>query len=173
MKKTVITAIAAFALAAPFAPLASAQPDYRGQQQDQYQGGRDGDHARGDDRARTDNDWNNGRGRDHRGRRHAWRDNRHDARWDDAQHNGYYSYNQWHYGPPRYMSRNVTLGYRPWARGQRLGYYGDRYAEVDYRRENLRAPRRGYHWVRDNDGDFLLAAIATGIILQVVLNSGR
>ena len=119
------------------------------------------------------NNWNNGQGRDHRGRRHAWRDNRRDARWDDAQHNGYYSYNTWHYGPPRQMSRNVTLGYRPWTRGQRLGYYGDRYSEVDYRRENLRAPRRGYHWVRDNDGDFLLAAIATGVILQVVLSNNR
>ena len=178
MKNTLISAIAALALAAPFAPSASAQPDYRDQQQQgQYQGARDGDQSRGDNRARgddqgRDNNWNNGQGR-HRGRHHAWRDNRRDARWDDAQHNGYYSYNQWHYGPPRQMSRNVTLGYRPWARGQRLGYYGDRYSEVDYRRENLRQPRRGYHWVRDNDGDFLLAAIATGVILQVVLNNSR
>ena len=179
MKNTLISAIATLALAAPFAPAASAQGAYQGQQQQgQYQTSRDRDQSRNDNRARgddqrQDNNWNNGQGRDHRGRRHAWRDNRRDARWDDAQHNGYYRYNQWHYGPPPQMGRNVTLGYRPWARGQRLGYYANRYSEVDYRRENLREPRRGYHWVRDNDGDFLLAAIATGVILQVVVNSGR
>src|SRR6476646_6905006 len=113
MKNTLISAIAVLALAAPLAPSASAQPDYRDpQQQGQYQGARDGDQPRGDNRPRgddqgRDNKWNNGQGR-HRGRHHAWRDNRRDARWDDAQHNGYYSYNQWHYGPPRQMSRNVT-----------------------------------------------------------------
>ena len=187
MKKALISAVAAFAMAAPFAPPASAAPgdqvqlaQYQGQNGDQTH---NGDRGRGDDRARGDNqdhrndqaNDNNGNqwGRDRHGRRHAWRDTRHDARWDDSRHNGYYAYNQWHYGPPPRMNRNISLGYRPWARGQRLGYYGNRYQEVDYRSYNLRSPRHGYHWVRDNDGDFLLAAIATGVILQVVLNSGR
>jgi len=69
--------------------------------------------------------------------------------------------------------RHVFCGYRPWARGQRLGYCANRYQEVDYRRENLRQPRRGYHWVRNDGGDFLLAAIATGLIAQVIINSNR
>jgi Ni/Co efflux regulator RcnB len=165
MNKTIITALAVFALAAPFA---AAQPDHQPQQQGQYDGQRS-DQSRGD---RGHDQANDRGGRHHR--RQAWRDTNRDARWDDSQHNGYYANNQWHYGPPPQSMagrRNVTLGYHPWARGQRLGYYNSRYSEVDYRRENLRQPRRGYHWVRDNEGDFLLAVIATGVITQIVLNN--
>ena len=38
----------------------------------------------------------------------------------------------------------------------------------DYRRYRLRPPPRGYHWVRAGD-DYVLAAIATGLILDVIL----
>ena len=97
-------------------------------------------------------------------------------RWDESQHNGYYQGNRWHYGPPpadRYGRSDYSLGYHPWARGQRLGYYNNRYAEVNYRDERLRKPPRGYHWVRDDRGDFLLAAVLTGLIAQVVFESSR
>jgi Ni/Co efflux regulator RcnB len=112
----------------------------------------------------------------HRDGRHAWRDQRADARWDESQHNGYYDHSRWHYGPPpsdSYGRAGFSLGYHPWARGQRLGYYGDRYQEVDYRSEHLRRPHRGYHWVRDDRGDYLLAAIAGGVIADVIFNSNR
>ena len=36
----------------------------------------------------------------------------------------------------------------------------------------VRRPR-GYHWVRDHDGDFLLAAVVGGLIAQVILNSSH
>jgi len=105
----------------------------------------------------------------------SWRDDRAEARWDDARHNGYYRNNQWRFGPPpRGHATNVTYGYQPWRRGERLGYYNGRYAEVDYRtNQHLRAPPRGHHWVRDDGGDYLLAAIAGGLIAEVILNSTR
>ncbi|MES1200018.1 MAG: RcnB family protein [Pseudomonadota bacterium] len=69
--------------------------------------------------------------------------------------------------------RNDGRHHAPWARGQRLGAYNGRYAQVDYRSQHLRTPPRGYHWVRSDDGDFLLAAVATGLITQVILSGGR
>ncbi len=61
-----------------------------------------------------------------------------------------------------------------WRRGDRLpaAYYARPYRVYDYRRYQLRSPPRGYHWVRV-DHDAVLAAIATGIVLDVVLNSFR
>lgn len=116
-------------------------------------------------------------GREPRDRSQNWRDDRANANWDDARHNGYYRNNQWTFGPPpagRYQRGQVVYGYQPWQRGQRLGYYNGRYSEVDYRtNRNLRQPPRGYHWVRNDSGDFLLAAIAGGLIAQVILNSGN
>jgi len=55
---------------------------------------------------------------------------------------------------------------RRWARGQHLpGAY--RGHAVDYRRHQLRRPPRGYHWVQVDD-DYVLSAIATGLILDVI-----
>jgi Ni/Co efflux regulator RcnB len=39
----------------------------------------------------------------------------------------------------------------------------------DWRGQHLSAPPRGYHWVQTG-GDYVLVAIATGIILQLMLN---
>ena len=112
-----------------------------------------------------------------RDRRQSWRDARNDARWDDRQHNGYYVNDQWTFGPPpegRYRRGDVVYGYQPWERGQRLGYYQGRYSEVDYRTDRrMNRPPNGYHWVRNDSGDFLLAAIATGVIAQVILSNTR
>lgn len=112
-----------------------------------------------------------------RDRRQSWRDARNDARWDNGRHNGYYRNNTWTYGPPpegRYGQGEVVYGYQPWQRGQRLGYYQGRYSEVDYRTDRrMRRPPSGYHWVRSDGGDLLLAAIAGGVIAQVIINSTR
>jgi Ni/Co efflux regulator RcnB len=108
--------------------------------------------------------------------RQPWRDERVDARWDDNRHNGYYRNDRWTYGPPPpgQTRAAVVLGYQPWSRGQRLGYYQGRFAEVDYRsRQDLRPPPLGYHWVRDDSGDYLLADIGSGLISQVVLGGAR
>ena len=116
-------------------------------------------------------------GNEPRDRRQSWRESRNDARWDDSRYNGYYRNNQWTYGAPpagRYSRDEVVYGYQPWQRGQRLGYYEGRYQEVDYRTDSrLREPPRGYHWVRNDSGDLLLAAIAGGLITAVILNNSR
>ena len=41
---------------------------------------------------------------------------------------------------------------------------------VDYRERHLRAPPRGYEW-RQVDGNYVLAAVATGVIASVVAAS--
>jgi Ni/Co efflux regulator RcnB len=57
-----------------------------------------------------------------------------------------------------------------WHRGDRLPneYWGRRHEVADWRARNLAPPPRGYHWVEVN-GDYVLAAIATGIILDTLL----
>jgi Ni/Co efflux regulator RcnB len=41
---------------------------------------------------------------------------------------------------------------------------------TDYRTRHLREPPRGYHWIRDEDNNFLLVAITTGVILDLALH---
>lgn len=57
-------------------------------------------------------------------------------------------------------------------RGGRLPpeYHDRQYVVDDWRGHHLRQPPRGYHWVQVG-GDYVLVAIATGIILSVLLNS--
>ena len=57
-----------------------------------------------------------------------------------------------------------------WQRGDRLpnDFRDRRYVVNDWRGHHLSAPPRGYHWVQVN-GDFVLAAVATGIILDTLL----
>jgi Ni/Co efflux regulator RcnB len=57
-------------------------------------------------------------------------------------------------------------------RGGRLPapYRSNQYVVNDWRGHNLSAPPRGYHWVQTG-GDYVLVAIATGIILQLLLNN--
>ena len=56
-------------------------------------------------------------------------------------------------------------------RGQRLPaeYRTRQYVVDDWRGHNLSAPPRGYHWVQTG-GDYVLVAIATGVILQLLLS---
>ena len=49
-------------------------------------------------------------------------------------------------------------------------YRESRYVVTDWRRDDLREPPRGYHWVRSDDGDFLLVAVATGVIADLLLH---
>ncbi|WP_325072750.1 RcnB family protein [Paraburkholderia acidisoli] len=59
-----------------------------------------------------------------------------------------------------------------WHKGERLpGEYRDRnYVVDDWHGHGLSAPPRGYHWVGVN-GDYVLAAIATGLIANVVISA--
>lgn len=56
-----------------------------------------------------------------------------------------------------------------WSKGNRLPHAHGRVIS-DWRGHHLRRPPHGYHWV-EADGDYVLAAVATGIILQVILNN--
>jgi Ni/Co efflux regulator RcnB len=57
-------------------------------------------------------------------------------------------------------------------RGARLPaqYRSNQYVVDDWRSHHLSAPPRGYHWVQTG-GDYVLVAITTGIILQLLLNN--
>jgi Ni/Co efflux regulator RcnB len=60
---------------------------------------------------------------------------------------------------------------RGWRRGDRLPaeYRHRQYVVDDWRGHHLRAPPRGYHWVQ-RGGDYILVAIASGVILELLLN---
>jgi Ni/Co efflux regulator RcnB len=47
-----------------------------------------------------------------------------------------------------------------WARGQ----------QVDWHAHHLRRPPHGYEW-RQVDGNYVLAAVATGVIASIIANS--
>lgn len=57
-------------------------------------------------------------------------------------------------------------------RGQRIPvmYMQPRYYVQDYRVYHLAPPPRGYHWVRPDDGRYLLISTATGLISQILGN---
>src|SRR5512145_1831920 len=85
--------------------------------------------------------------------------------WDRRRFNGYAYRGVWHYGPPPASLADAVLGYRAWRRGDRLpAYYISSFPVVDYRVYRLAPPPRGYHYVRDDRGDYLLIGIATGVI---------
>jgi Ni/Co efflux regulator RcnB len=56
-------------------------------------------------------------------------------------------------------------------KGERLPaeYHNRQYVVDDWRGHHLRQPPRGYHWVQTG-GDYVLAAVATGIIADLILN---
>ncbi|WP_158885548.1 RcnB family protein, partial [Rhodanobacter sp. L36] len=47
-------------------------------------------------------------------------------------------------------------------------YRGGNYVVTDWRSAHLRQPPRGYHYVRSDNGDFLLVAITTGVIASIL-----
>ncbi|WP_091740994.1 RcnB family protein [Phenylobacterium immobile] len=71
-------------------------------------------------------------------------DRRMNGRHDNGRHNGW--------------RKGGRIERADWNRGQR----------IDYRRHHLAAPRRGYEW-RQVDGNYILAAAATGVIVSIIL----
>jgi Ni/Co efflux regulator RcnB len=60
-----------------------------------------------------------------------------------------------------------------WNRGEHMGQNDWRSAQpVDYRAHHLRAPPRGYQW-RQSNGQYVLAAITTGLIASIILSNGH
>lgn len=87
-----------------------------------------------------------------------------------AQPNGPDRYNQYQNDP------GVRMSAPRYSRGDRVPdqYRSNRqYAVDDWQQHNLRKPPRGYHWVRDDNNNYFLAAVTTGVILDLLLNGGR
>jgi len=73
--------------------------------------------------------------------------------------------------PQEHAEHDRDRGHPDWHRGDRLsGEYRDhQYVVDDWRGHGLRQPPRGYQWVGVG-ADYVLAAVATGVIAQVVLS---
>jgi Ni/Co efflux regulator RcnB len=132
---------------------------------------RDDRHDRRDER--RDDRWD--RRDDRRDERWDRRDDRRDAHWDrrDYRWDRRHDWRDHRHGRVWAGDYRFPRGYRPysWRRGDRLprAYYDRPYVVRDYHRCHLRPPPRGAHWVRVNQ-DVVLAAIATGIVLDVLYN---
>ena len=103
---------------------------------------------------------------DHRGDDHRGGPPSHDTR------------GQGHGGPGHSGPHEADIGrqggpipHNDWHKGERLpAEYRDRSYVVDnWREHGLKAPPRGYQWVGVN-GDYVLAAVATGVIASVLLS---
>ena len=153
MKRTIIAALT-FSLLASSLALAD-PPPWAGH-------GREGDH----------HEWHH---EDHDRRDHRWRHEREDRRRherDDRWRGERYDRREYrrrerfdgdrYRDPPGYY-------YRHWERGERLpiAYRAPQYIIPDVVAYNLGPPPPGYYWVRV-DNRAVLAAVATGVILDVV-----
>jgi Ni/Co efflux regulator RcnB len=70
----------------------------------------------------------------------------------------------------RFDRDDFRFGNHRWVRGERfVPVYGRSFVVGDWYRYHLRRPPYGYHWVRYGD-DFLLVAIGTGIIADMLLD---
>ena len=161
--------IAAAAVASLAVPAAAAQAQDYG-----HRGGYERDHRRGDDRRgdRRGDDRRGGYDRDHRGRggdrwdrgnRDWWR-GRNEFRGYSGRRNGYYFAPGYGYYRPdaRYY------GHR-WNRGSYLPQSYRRYYVQDPYFYGVRPAPYGYRWVYV-DNDLVLVSIATGLILDVLLD---
>ena len=113
--------------------------------------------------------------RDDRNDRREWRQDRRDDRRDDRREarQDRRAYAHWQQSQRRYNAGRyyAPRGYqtRSWSYGQRMpSYYrSNQYVVNDYGRYGLRAPPRGYQYVRSGN-DVVLAAIAGGLITAVI-----
>jgi len=81
-------------------------------------------------------------------------------------HHGHYDHHdRGHYDHGRHDDWHRSQRWHHWERGHRYG--GPVYVVRDYGRYRLRPPPRGYHWVRGDADNYLLVAIATGVILDI------
>lgn len=83
----------------------------------------------------------------------AFAQDHHDDHHDDHhQNHPYVHHEEWKHG--------YHMNHDDWNRGER----------IDYRTYHLRQPPRGYEW-REVDGNYVLAAVATGIIASAIIAS--
>lgn len=111
-----------------------------------------------------------GEGND-RGQRNADRDRRGDAARPSPRNRGNIQNRGYAYGHDQRDERGAGPDHS-FHRGGRLPpeYRHRQYVVENWRDHRLSAPPRGYHWVQVGS-DYVLVAIATGIILQLLLNN--
>jgi Ni/Co efflux regulator RcnB len=86
-------------------------------------------------------------------------------------HHDDYHHDDYHHDDQRHYDNNHYVHHNDWVRGHRMNRNDwQRGQRVDYRRYRLNAPPRGYEW-RQVDGNFVLGAIATGLIASVIVAS--
>jgi len=92
--------------------------------------------------------------------------------YNRGRHNQYRQHNQ--YGQYDHYRRDGQWAARShrFQRGEQVPYqYRQRqYYVNDWRSHQLYAPPHGYQWVQADDGDYLLMALATGLIVNLMLN---
>jgi Ni/Co efflux regulator RcnB len=89
---------------------------------------------------------------DHRDDQADHHDNQADHHDNHHDNHAYVRHDEWRKGE--------TIRHEDWDRGER----------IDYRRYHLHAPPHGYEW-REVDGNYVLAAVATGVIASVIAAS--
>lgn len=169
-KALLCTVLAASLLASPFAMAQGDSPLPRKfQEQSGNFDNRDNNVYRREDRREERRD-------DRReDRRDARRDDRRDYRRDERQeyNRGYGDYRGqgYAYGHDRHGDRGAGPNHS-FYRGDRLPpqYRTRQYVVEDWRGHRLSAPPHGYQWVQ-NGGDYILVAIATGVILNLLFSN--
>jgi hypothetical protein len=71
-------------------------------------------------------------------------------------------------GPPPGPPPQGGPGWHQWHQGDH--YHGNRYVVNNWQHYRLRPPPPGYQWVQDGS-QFVLIAVASGIIADVILNA--
>ncbi|WP_428149579.1 RcnB family protein [Brevundimonas sp.] len=158
MKKFTTAALAALIAAGSMGVASAADAQSRHERNDRQEQRQDRRDDRRDDRSDRRDDRQEWRQDNRDDRREYRQEARNYDRWQRSERR----YNAGRYSPPR--------GYqvRQWSYGQRLpSYYSQGYVVNDYNRYGLRAPPRGYHYVRSGN-DVVLAAVAGGLITAVI-----
>lgn len=155
MKKFLTAALAATLAVSSLGVASAAEAQSRGNYE-QRQDRRDDRGDRREERREDRREWRQDGRED---RREFRQDQRAYGRWQQSQRR----YNAGRYYAPR--------GYqnRQWSYGQQMpSYYrSNQYVVSNYGQYGLRAPPRGYHYVRSGN-DVVLAAIAGGVIAAVI-----
>lgn len=73
-----------------------------------------------------------------------------------------------YYHPPGQPHGPPPPGWHQWHQGDH--YHGNRYVVHNYSYYRLRPPPPGYQWVQ-NGGQFVMIAVATGLVTEIIVNS--